>query len=185
MAAARTPDPMRNVEAGALLIGLGALLLFVGLFLDWYQPGLDAWTVFEAWDLVLALLAVAALVAVAGRMGFGPPRPAAWLLGPAIAALIIVLYAILDPPPSIAGIEDGDPATGLWLALAGAVLMTIGAVLSVARISVAITTDRAAAPAAVPHGGGRGSRGTVADDDPLTPGAGVPPRDPTDPTRRL
>ncbi|HEV2785985.1 MAG TPA: hypothetical protein VGV67_06330, partial [Solirubrobacteraceae bacterium] len=94
----------RNLELGALLIGAGALLLFVSLFLDWYQPGIDAWSVFEAWDLVLALLAVAALVAVAGRMGFGPPRPASWRLGPALAALVIVVYAILDPPPATNGL---------------------------------------------------------------------------------
>lgn len=135
----------RNLELGALLIGAGALLLFISLFLDWYQPGVDAWSVFEAWDLVLALLAVTALVAVAGRMGFGPPRPASWLLGPAIAALVIVIYAFLDPPPATNGLPDGDPDTGLWLALVGAALMTAGAILSVARISVAIST---AGPAA-------------------------------------
>ena len=89
----------------------------------------------EVWDLVLALLAIAALVAVASRLGFGPPRPASWLIGPAIAALVIVLYLLIDPPPAVA---DGDVSTGLWLALAAAVLMTAGALLSVARISVAI-----------------------------------------------
>ena len=108
-----------------LLIGAGALLLFVSLFLDWYEPGLDAWTVFEVWDLVLALLAIGALAAVAGRLGFGPPRPASWIVGPAVAMLVIVLYALLDPPPAIAGI-DGDPRTGLWLALAAATLIGAG-----------------------------------------------------------
>ena len=151
---AGTTPAGRTLEAGALLIGLGALLLFVSLFLDWYQPGIDAWSVFEVWDLVLALLAIAALVAVASRLGYGPPRPASWLLGPALAALIIVVYAFLDPPPATNGLPDGDPATGLWLALVGAALMTAGALLSVARISVAITT--AAPPAAAAPGGPAG-----------------------------
>ena len=191
---AGTTPAGRTLEAGALLIGLGALLLFVSLFLDWYQPGIDAWSVFEAWDLVLALLAIAALVAVASRMGYGPPRPASWLLGPAVAALVIVVYAFFDPPPATNGLPDGDPDTGLWLALVGAVLMTAGAVLSVARISVAITAagpSHAGAPtghdpvAAPPRRAGRFARGGgVADEpvDPVGPGTGNPP---TEPTRRL
>ena len=138
---ANSPMDARSLEAGALLIGAGALLLFISLFLDWYQPGLEAWTVFEAWDLVLALLAVAALVAVAGRMGFGPRRPASWLIVPALAALIIVVYAIHDPPPATAGLPDGDPTTGLWLALVGSILMALGALLSFARISVNISAS--------------------------------------------
>lgn len=189
-----TPTAARNLEAGALLIGAGALLLFVSLFLDWYQPGIDAWSVFEVWDLVLALLAVAALVAVAGRLGFGPPRPAVWLLGPAIAALVIVVYAILDPPPATNGLLDGDPATGLWLALVAAVLMTAGAVLSVARISVAITSagpgpDGAPAapgdpatsrePSRSSHGGATAPQDRA---DPLGPSGATPP---TEPTRRV
>lgn len=182
----------RTIEAGMLLIALGAILLLVSLFLEWYQPGAEAWDVFEVWDLVLALLAIGALVAVAGRLGFGPPRPPAWLIGSALAALIIVLYAIIDPPPLTAGLPDGDPATGLWLALAGAVLMAAGALLSVARISVAITAagphaspaathDRDAAPGTSTPGGARfmpggGAAEPAAPDDPVAP---------TEPTRRL
>ena len=66
----------RNMDAGLLLIGIGAIMLLVSLFLEWYEPNAEAWDVFEVWDLVLAALAIAALVAVAGRMGFGTPRPA-------------------------------------------------------------------------------------------------------------
>jgi hypothetical protein len=130
-----TADDVRNFEAGPLLLGAGALLLFVGLFLDWYKPGFDAWTVFEVWDLALAATAVVALVAAAGRMGFTQRRPNAWLVSPAALALVVVLVELLDPPPAAVG---GDPATGIWLALAAAALMALGAVLSVARISVAV-----------------------------------------------
>jgi hypothetical protein len=191
----------RNLEAGALLIGLGAILLFVSLFLEWYQPGVEAWDVFEVWDLVLAALAVAALVAVASRMGYGPPRPASWVLAPAIAALVIVVYAFLDPPPATTGLPDGDPGTGLWLALVAVVLMTAGAVLSVARISVAITSapsafggtpaahgdpmgmPATAAPATTPTGApGLGGR-FVRREEPVVTDPGAPL--PTEPTRRL
>jgi hypothetical protein len=188
---ASSPTDVRNLEASELLIAAGALLLFISLFLDWYQPAIDAWTVFEVWDLVLALLAVAAIVAVASRMGFGPPRPSSWLIGPAVAALVIVVYAILDPPPATAGLPDGDPATGLWLALVASILMTIGAVLSVARISVNISTagpparetppapPTTAAPAAQPRRSTRFRPGAgAAGDDPVD----APP---TEPTRRL
>lgn len=196
MSTANPPAAVRNLEAGVLLLGLGAILLFVSLFLDWYQPGVDAWSVFEAWDLVLAVIAVVALVATASRLGYGPPRPASWVLGPALATLVIVVYAILDPPPATIGLPDGDPATGLWLALAAAVLMTAGAVLSVARISVAIS---AAEPAYTSHAAARDDpvhprrgRRFVRDDapvadepaQPVTRRAAVPPTEPTEPTRR-
>jgi hypothetical protein len=175
------PGGARNLDAGLLLIGLGAIVLLISLFLEWYSPNAEAWDVFEVWDLVLAALAVAALVAVAGRLGFGTPRPASWLIGASAAALLIVLYALIDPPPVADAIGQqgggfGDPGTGLWLALAATILMAAGTLLSVARISVAIST---AAPG---FGAAPGRRaGTVADPEPLDPGA-VPP---TEPTRRI
>jgi hypothetical protein len=130
-----TTGDMRNIDAGPLLLGAGALLLFVSLFLHWYKPGLDAWTIFESWDLVLTATAVVALMAVAGRMNFTQPRPDAWLLGPAALALVVVVVELITPPPLALG---GDPAAGLGLARASATLMALGAVLSVARISVAV-----------------------------------------------
>jgi hypothetical protein len=193
-AAGPTPTPMheaRSIEAGMLLIGAGAILLFVSLFLEWYQPGIDAWEIFEVWDLVLALLAVTAFVAVAGRLGFGPARPASWLIGPSAAALVIVLFNIVNPPPLTPDI-DGDPSTGLWLAFAASILMAAGAVLSTARISVAFTP--ADGVPARPAGGRFGRGRVVGEPGPIEPvGPGVPggplPGDratpPTEPTRRL
>lgn len=195
----RMPNDARTIEAGMLLIGAGAILLFVSLFLEWYEPGIDAWEIFEVWDLVLALLAIVALVAVASRMGFGPPRPASWLIGPALAALVIVLYLLINPPPLTPDV-DGDPSTGLWLALAAAILMTAGALLSVARISVAINPADSLGGG---HGGpgGRTGAGPVASDSadrgpvgpgPAGPGPGPDPglgrpggTPPTEPTRRI
>ena len=48
----------RRLEAGPLLVTLGALLLLVSLFLDWFAGGATAWQAFEVWDLVLFVLAV-------------------------------------------------------------------------------------------------------------------------------
>ena len=115
---------------------------------------------------------------------------------PALGALVIVLYLLINPPPLTPDI-DGDPSTGLWLALAAAVLMTAGALLSVARISVAI--NPADASGGAPHRA-RDPAGATAPDadpvavDPVPPGPAGPgpvrPRGPggpppTEPTRRI
>ncbi|HEV7805529.1 MAG TPA: hypothetical protein VGO80_06915 [Solirubrobacteraceae bacterium] len=148
--AAGQPGGARSLDAGLLLIGLGAIVLFISLFLEWYQPNAEAWDVFEVWDLVLAALAIAALAAVAGGLGFAPARPASWLIGASVASLVIVVYALIDPPPVADAIGQqgggfGDPGTGLWLALAATILMTAGMLVSVARVSVAFSTGGPAA----------------------------------------
>lgn len=155
----------RSFEAGLLLTGAGAVLLLISLFLEWYEPELDAWTVFEVWDLVLATAALAALVAIAGRMGVGTPRPSSWLLVPAVVAFVVVVSQLIDHPPAAGA--DSDPETGIWLALVGASLMLAGVLLAVARISVALNVGDA---------GGPGRR-----TDPPPPAAGGP----TEPTRRI
>lgn len=142
----------RRIEAGPVLVGIGAILLLVSVFLDWYAPGLTGWEAFEVLDLVLATASVAALVAAAGIM---LPDSAAiegrWL--PVIAAVVVVVVVsqILDPPPGV----DGDPDTGAWLALAAAVVLSAGVALSLGRISLALTVQERSATrrrvAAVDH----------------------------------
>jgi hypothetical protein len=142
----------RRIEAGPVLVGIGSVLLLVSVFLDWYTPGLTGWEAFEVLDLVLAAAAVAALVAAVGIL---LPDSAAierrWL--PAVVALVVVVVVsqILDPPPGV----DGDPDTGAWLALAAAVVLSAGAALSLARISLAFTVQERSATrrrvAAVDH----------------------------------
>jgi hypothetical protein len=131
-----------------------------------------------------------AFVAVASRLGFGPPRPASWLIGPAAAALVIVLFNIVNPPPLTPQI-DGDPGTGLWLAFAASILMAAGALLSVARLSVAFApADGLGAGSTAPRAAGRFGRGRVPGApveplEPVEPVVGAPPSPPTEPTRRL
>ena len=128
----------RRIEAGPVLVALGALILLVSLFLDWYQPNVTAWEAFEVLDLVLTVLAVAALV---GAVGANRPEATVierqWL--PAIVAAIAIIVAaqILDPPPTV----DGDPETGAWLALGAAVVMCLGTLLTLGRISFALTVE--------------------------------------------
>jgi hypothetical protein len=121
----------RRIDLGRAVLFAGSALLFISLFLDWYDPGLSAWDVFEALDLVLAALAVTGMVA-ALRPDLMPP----WA-GVAVpfAALLIVFVQLVNDPPAAVGAPLGS---GAWLALAGALLMAAGAALSLAAISVTV-----------------------------------------------
>ncbi|QEC46610.1 hypothetical protein FSW04_02785 [Baekduia soli] len=121
----------RRIDLGRAVLVAGAALLFISLFLRWYDTGPTGWQVFETLDLVLAGLAAAG-VAVALRPD-AAPRWAAW--GVPGAAIVIVLVQLVDAPPA-AG--DGDPATGAWLALGAGLVMACGAVLSLATISITV-----------------------------------------------
>ena len=57
----------RRFEVGPILVALGAIVLLVSLFLDWYGP-LSAWEAFEVVEVLLAALAVAALIVAAGQL---------------------------------------------------------------------------------------------------------------------
>lgn len=130
-----------RIDVGPPIAIVGALLLLVSLFLDWYEPDVTAWTVFEVLDLVLAALALACLLGAAARLGIGVPGGRA--LGSHFAvfgvlALVLVLSQLINHPP--AAFED-DPETGLWLGLGGAGLLALGALLSVTRISLAVDVE--------------------------------------------
>jgi hypothetical protein len=118
-------------DAGTGLVAIGAVLLLVSLFVDWYDPSGDAWAVFETVDLLLVCAAVACLVSVVPR--YAALQRAVPVI--AFAALFVVLVQIIDPPPSASGDEI---EAGAWLALAGTALMAAGATLSAASISVTV-----------------------------------------------
>jgi hypothetical protein len=129
----------RRLEVGPLLVALGGALLLVSLFLDWFEGGITAWEAFEVWDVVLGLLGGAAVaVAVAlvlPELGAVDRRWFAPLVG---AVVIVVASQIINPPPAATG---QDPETGSWLALAAALLMLLGAVLTLGRVSFAVTVE--------------------------------------------
>lgn len=134
-----------QIPVGPLVAAIGAVLLIVSLFLDWYEQ-LSGFTVFEFLDLLLVGLALVALAALAGAMGIRhtPVRAGAPLVV-AVLALLIVLSQLVNHPPAA---TELDPDTGIWLALVGAALMVAGAVLSTARIALSVEprTRPAAAP---------------------------------------
>jgi len=150
----------RRIEVGPLIVVIGAVLLLVSLFLDWFEPGLTAWEVYEVVDLILAALGVLAIVAAVGAMGASaPPVDPRWLGVSAIASLVLVLASLLNHPPAAAG---ADVETGLWLALAASAVLCVGALLSTARVRVSLDVQarrtrvaavdaRRAAPAGEPR----------------------------------
>ena len=128
----------RRFDIGPVLLALGAVLLLVSLFLDWYGP-LTAWNAFEVTDVLLAALAVAALVAAVGLLApeleYVEQRFLPWIAG---ATFVLVAAELLDPPPAA-----GDEAlgTGAWLALGSAVAMVVGIVLSLGRVSLNVAVE--------------------------------------------
>jgi len=137
-----------QIPVGPLVAAIGAVLLIVSLFVDWYE-GLTAFTVFEFIDLLLVGLALVTLGLLAASMGLlRAPERAGWPFGVALLAFVIVLSQVVNDPPAVAGPNGSEQDTGIWLALAGTALMVAGAVLSSARIAIAVEprTPRPAAP---------------------------------------
>jgi hypothetical protein len=146
----------RNFDLSTGLVGIGAVAVLISLFLDWYQPGLTAWHVFELADWLLAALAVGALVIILTETASADSssQKLAWICG--IVAFVVIAQ-LIDPPPAASG---NDRAAGAWVALAGSVAMVAGAVLALAQISVTIdVAERRRRTAAVDARDGRaGSR---------------------------
>jgi hypothetical protein len=133
----------RRIPVGPLVAAIGAVLLIVSLFLDWYEDT-TGFTAFEALDLALVALAVLVLVSIADELGapdaVGLPARRAPIFG--ALALAIVLTQLVNDPPLVLG--DGGPghAIGIWLAVGGTVLMTAGAVMAGTTIALAVDVSR-------------------------------------------
>jgi peptidoglycan/LPS O-acetylase OafA/YrhL len=178
----------QRLDLGSILAALGAALLLVSLFVAWFEPAGTGWQVFEALDLVLAGIAVGALAAVAAGLGTAPEDRAWWVPALAAVALAVVAIQIIDPPPAASG---ADRVEGAWLALAGSLLLVVGAVLQRTRISISLDVrerDRRRRVPAVDRREGVAedspgpaeARTTVADPDRTQP---LSPQDPDGPPR--
>ena len=131
----------RRIDAGPLIALLGAVILLVSLFLDFYEPGLTAWQVFEIEDLVLAAAAIVGGIAAASAAGAPVPAIDTRVLGYAAGiALVLVIATLLNHPPAVG--DGADPDLGLWLALAGAALMAAGALFASARVHVTVNVEQ-------------------------------------------
>jgi hypothetical protein len=133
----------RDIELAPLLSAVGGLILIVSLFLDWYQPGLSAWTVFEVLDLVLAGIALAAVIGVLGDLLWDAPLRDGSLPVLGGLAFLIVVSQLINHPPAAQG---ASPQEGAWLALGGSVLMAVGGILSMAGMSLRLHLSAREAP---------------------------------------
>jgi hypothetical protein len=129
---------MRRFDIGPLIVAVGSLVLLVSLFMDWYA-GETAWGAFEVADVLLAALAVAALLAslgmIAEEIGVLDGR---WLPALVVSATVLVIAEILSPPPVVGG---ADPQEGAWVAFAAALVMLLGTVLSLGRVSFSFAIE--------------------------------------------
>jgi hypothetical protein len=155
----------RRLEAGPLLVTLGALLLLVSLFLDWFAGGATAWEAFEVWDLVLFVLALAVAASGIGLMSPDLEVIDRRVLPYAIAAMAVIVAAqIVDPPPAVAG---QDPDTGAWLALASVIVMCAGGLLTYGRVRVAFTVEEREAAQRVSAVDARGPADPTTENHPI------------------
>jgi hypothetical protein len=182
-----------QLALGPLVAAVGAVLLIVSLFLDWYE-GLTGFTVFEFIDLLLVLLALATIASLAGGIGLLKPAPSpTFSLGVALFTVFVVLTQIINDPPAVVGPDGQDQDIGIWLAVSGSALMVAGAVLGYASISLAFEprsrrSDSDATGAGSPPPTARPdpepARPLASDDDPTRPLSDpAAPRRPDDPGR--
>jgi hypothetical protein len=120
---------LRRLRVGEWIVGACGVLLLVALFLPWYgEPSSTGWESFSVLDLILALLAIAAIsVPVVAATHRVPALPLALesltaLFG--LLGLLLVVIRVLNLP----GEADGREI-GLWLGLAATIGIFAGALV--------------------------------------------------------
>lgn len=123
-----------RLRQGEIVAGIGGIALFVFLFFDWFQ-GTDGWTSLASPEVgggvtgfIVALASIAAitfaaLAAMGKRLNVPVPRGGITLALGGLAMLIILWTIIVAP-------EGAEIKFGLFLGLAAAVAITVGALLS-------------------------------------------------------
>jgi hypothetical protein len=128
----------RRFEVGPMLVALGAIALLASLFMDWYGP-LTAWEAFEVVEVLLAVLAAAALLVALGLLvpdlEYLERR---WLPLIVFGVAVLVAAELVNPPP--AAVEDTLEA-GAWTAFGSVLVMLAGAVLTFGRVSCAVSVE--------------------------------------------
>ena len=104
-----------------LIAAGGGLLLFISLFLDWFDVLGSAWEFMDIVDVLLALLALTA-VAIGAMLATGsavnlPRTPGSIVTTAGIVAFTVVATFVL---------EGDEHSFGIFLALIGAIAMIVG-----------------------------------------------------------
>jgi hypothetical protein len=118
-----------RLRPSELIAGFGGLLLAVAMFLPWFEFSsgkLDAWSSFTVIEVPLALAAFAGIgllwLTLTRSSPALPVATSVWgtLLG--LVSTICIALRLLDRPAG-----SFDTCVGVWLGLAGAVLVLLGA----------------------------------------------------------
>jgi hypothetical protein len=132
---------LRRLRIGEWLVAAAAVVLLVALFLPWYEAGgtgASGWESFSVTDVVLALVALAAVavIPVTARAETASPGIAydSLLLLGALVTLVITLFRVLDPPAD--GVSRG---VGAYLGLLAVLGLT-------ASVLVAMRDERLSDP---------------------------------------
>jgi hypothetical protein len=134
-----------RVRLGDLVAAVSGAILFLSLFLHWYSvsvhfagisqsKGFSGWTVLSFIDILLFLIAAAAIAVAVLRMANAIPRlavsPGLVLLALGALATLLVLYRIIDIPGGTSGFEsaavDVGRSFGIFVALIAALGVAAG-----------------------------------------------------------
>jgi hypothetical protein len=127
--------PRRPLTAGERLVCMGAAGILVSMLLPWYgirfsglsSSGFDS---FGFGAVALLITAGAAVVLVireaAGRPPSRPLRSAELVVVAGVWAALLAVYLVFDRPDKLAGSTDISPQLGIFVALAGAVIIVVG-----------------------------------------------------------
>jgi len=123
----------RRTRAGEWAAALAGLVLLASLFLDWYRPagggaGVSGWEAFTIVDLLLALLALAALglpLITASQRAPAVSIAAdtlTTLVGIVVSALILIRTL---NTPGLGADEDAERLAGAWIGLAATLAIVL------------------------------------------------------------
>jgi hypothetical protein len=105
-------------------------VLLVALFLPWYSTGSEDLTAWQAMTVDDVILAVAAILAVAGAFVVGSTQLSSLSVAatslaimPAVVGLLVTVYRVVSPAPPV----EVSLAIGAWLGLAAALSIAVGA----------------------------------------------------------
>jgi hypothetical protein len=145
---------LRRLRVGEWIVGACGVLMLVALFAPWYgNPSSSAWEAFTILDVILALLALAAIavpvVTAAHRV---PAVSLAWeslttLAG--VVVLVLLLFRVANLPDDLHGRE-----AGIWLGLVATLGIVAGGLVAMRderRSPSGRFTDNAGVPVSAPR----------------------------------
>jgi hypothetical protein len=130
-----------RVRLGDLVAAVSGAILFLSLFLHWYSvsvhvagfsqsKGFSGWTVLSFIDILLFLIAAAAIAVAVLRMANSIPRlavsPGLVVLGLGVLATLLVLFRIIDIPGDASGFESAAVDIGRSFGIFVALLASLG-----------------------------------------------------------